>query len=114
MTAVKIEPRPVLVTGMARSGTTWVGRMLCASGEAAYLDEPFNLEPAQGAVRVAAKHWYEYVCDENEATFLSDLTRSLRFRYRSCASSSAAGAARTSATVLTPGERSARRADAAP
>jgi hypothetical protein len=81
VTAAKIEPRPILVTGMARSGTTWVGRMLCAGGEAAYLDEPFNLEFAPGAVRVAAEHWYEYVCNENEGLFLSDLTRWLRFRY---------------------------------
>ncbi len=34
---------PILVTGAHRSGTTWVGRMLCASGEAFYIDEPFNI-----------------------------------------------------------------------
>ncbi len=34
--------RPILVTGAHRSGTTWVGRMLCAGGEACYLHEPFN------------------------------------------------------------------------
>ena len=34
---------PILVTGAHRSGTTWVGRMLCASGEAHYVSEPFNV-----------------------------------------------------------------------
>jgi hypothetical protein len=81
VTAAEIQPRPILVTGMARSGTTWVGRMLCAGGEAAFLDEPFNLEVGPGAVRVAAEHWYEYVCDENEEVFLSDLMRFVHFRY---------------------------------
>jgi hypothetical protein len=33
---------PILVTGAHRSGTTWVGRMLCAGGEALYIHEPFN------------------------------------------------------------------------
>jgi hypothetical protein len=33
---------PILVTGAHRSGTTWVGRMLCAGGEAFYIHEPFN------------------------------------------------------------------------
>jgi hypothetical protein len=33
---------PILVTGAHRSGTTWVGRMLCAGGGALYIHEPFN------------------------------------------------------------------------
>jgi hypothetical protein len=33
---------PILVTGAHRSGTTWVGKMLCAGGEALYIHEPFN------------------------------------------------------------------------
>jgi hypothetical protein len=33
---------PILVTGAHRSGTTWVGKMLCAGGEAFYIHEPFN------------------------------------------------------------------------
>jgi len=33
---------PILVTGSHRSGSTWVGRMLCASREAFYVHEPFN------------------------------------------------------------------------
>jgi len=32
----------VLVVGVARSGTTWVARMLCAGSGASYVDEPDN------------------------------------------------------------------------
>jgi hypothetical protein len=34
--------RPVLVTGGNRTGTSWVGRVLCLSGELFYVWEPFN------------------------------------------------------------------------
>lgn len=34
--------RPILVTGSNRSGTTWVGRMLCHSGALSSVHEPFN------------------------------------------------------------------------
>jgi hypothetical protein len=66
---------------MARSGTTWVGRMLCAGGGAGYFHEPFNPAAPPGAVPIRVDHWYEYVCEENEAIFLPVLANWLRFRY---------------------------------
>lgn len=36
--------RPVLVTGSNRSGTSWLGKMLCLSRELVYVWEPFNFE----------------------------------------------------------------------
>jgi hypothetical protein len=75
------EARPILVTGMARSGTTWVGRMLCAGGAAGYVHEPFNLTRMPGTLRLPARHWYEYVCADNEELFLPRLHAWLRFRY---------------------------------
>lgn len=73
--------RPILVTGMPRSGTTWVGRMLCAGGAAGYLHEPFNLAKAPGMLHLPAQHWFEYVCAENEELYLSRIRALLRFRY---------------------------------
>jgi hypothetical protein len=35
---------PILVTGAPRSGTTFVGKMLCLPSHMAYLDEPFNVQ----------------------------------------------------------------------
>jgi hypothetical protein len=72
---------PILVTGMPRSGTTWVGRMLTASGEVGYINEPFNLAVSPGTFRIPVDHWYEYVSAENEAHILPDLGRALEFEY---------------------------------
>jgi len=73
--------RPILVTGMPRSGTTWVGRILTASDEVGYINEPFNLAVSPGSLRVPADHWYAYVTAENEDRYLPALTRVLEFEY---------------------------------
>src|SRR5436309_312642 len=39
---------PILVTGMPRSATSWVGKMLDASGEVVYINEPLNPEHPPG------------------------------------------------------------------
>jgi hypothetical protein len=73
--------RPILVTGMPRSGTTWVGRVLCAGNGAGYLDEPFNLATSPGTIRVPVDHWYPYVTAENEGEIVGALEPLLRFEY---------------------------------
>lgn len=37
-----LTPRPILVTGAHRSGTTWVGRVLATAAEVFYIHEPLN------------------------------------------------------------------------
>jgi hypothetical protein len=84
MTAVDLDlegRRPILLTGMPRSGTTWVGRMLVASGEVGIIDEPFNLAISPGFFRVPAEHHYEYVTTETEDRYLPALARALEFDY---------------------------------
>jgi Sulfotransferase domain len=73
--------RPILLTGMPRSGTTWVGRILAAGGEVGYINEPFNLADSPGSFRVPAAHWYAYATAETEAEFLPTLARGLQFDY---------------------------------
>ena len=73
--------RPILVTGMPRSGTTWVGRALYAGGEIGYLNEPFNLATSPGTIRVPVDHWYPYITVENERAVLEPLADVLGFRY---------------------------------
>jgi hypothetical protein len=75
------ERRPLLVTGMARSATSWVGRILFASGQFGYVDEPFNLVSPPGTVRVPVPYWYAYVTSENEDTVLQELADLAAFRY---------------------------------
>jgi hypothetical protein len=82
-TAVRVR-RPILVTGMPRSGTTWVGKMLCAGGGAGYIEEPFNLARPPGTIRVPVNYWYywyPYVTPANEQQFVPALRRMLDFKY---------------------------------
>jgi hypothetical protein len=84
MTAVDLDldgRRPILLTGMPRSGTTWAGRILVASGEVGYINEPFNLSVSPGSFRVPADHWYAYVTTETEDRVLPELAKALRFEY---------------------------------
>ena len=73
--------RPILVTGMPRSGTTWVGRMLTKSGEVGYINEPLNRTASPGTFRIPVAHWYPYITAENEADLLPLLEEALRFKY---------------------------------
>ena len=82
MTANK---RPILVTGAHRSGTTWVGKMLAASGEAAYISEPLNRWHRPGKLRAAAKYWYTYIDEVNEGEFLPAFKETLAFEYHAWA-----------------------------
>ena len=79
--ALEAHNRPILLTGMPRSGTTWVGRMLAISGEVGYIEEPFNLSPSPGSVRVPTTHWFEYLTVETEAQLQPALARVLRLDY---------------------------------
>jgi hypothetical protein len=56
---------PILVTGAHRSGTTWVGKMLCAGGEAFYIHEPFNNIRQSGPVWVPDPfpYWFYAMSD---------------------------------------------------
>jgi hypothetical protein len=72
---------PILVTGAHRSGTTWVGKMLAASGRVAYISEPLNVWHRPGVMRAPVKHWYLYVCDSNEAEYSDAISETLSFRY---------------------------------
>jgi len=72
---------PILVTGAHRSGTTWVGKMLAASDEAIYISEPLNVLHRPGVLKTPVRHWYTYICDDNEDAYLPALREMLDFRY---------------------------------
>jgi len=75
------ESRPVLVTGSNRSGTTWVGQMLCGSGELEYLHEPFNPDIWPRLLDVRLGGHYTYVGPENDAGFVQPMADVLRYRF---------------------------------
>ena len=72
---------PILVTGTHRSGTTWVGKMLAADASTAYISEPLNVLHRPGVLRAKVKHWYQYICEDNEAEFLPAFQELLEFDY---------------------------------
>jgi hypothetical protein len=74
-------PAPILVTGSHRSGTAWTGRMLALSPGVGYVHEPFNVARWPGWTRRPLPHWYQYVCEDNEAAYVDLVDDILRFRY---------------------------------
>jgi Sulfotransferase family len=73
--------RPILVTGGHRTGTTWVGKMLAAGGQAAYISEPLNVLHRPGLLNSSVKQWYTYICIENESEYLPAFQGALSYRY---------------------------------
>ena len=76
-----LELTPILVTGAHRSGTTWIGKMLAADPSTAYISEPLNVWHRPGVYRAPVRHWYQYICDENEGEFLPAFNELLEFEY---------------------------------
>lgn len=72
---------PILVTGSHRSGTTWVGKMLAADADTAYVSEPLNVLHRPGIYRAPVRHWYTYITEENEADYLPAFHELLNFQY---------------------------------
>jgi hypothetical protein len=72
---------PILVTGAHRTGTTWVGKMLAAHPQAAYISEPLNVLHRPGVLRASVDHWYAYIIKENEGKYLPAFRELLTFRY---------------------------------
>ena len=75
------ELTPILVTGSHRSGTTWVGKMLAADADTAYISEPLNVLHRPGIFRAPVKHWYTYITEENEAEYFPAFHEMLDFQY---------------------------------
>ena len=76
-----MNDQPILVTGAHRSGTTWVGKMLAADADTAYISEPLNVLHRPGVFRAPVKHWYTYINNENESEYLPAFHELLNFEY---------------------------------
>ncbi|PWU25483.1 MAG: hypothetical protein C5B48_01045 [Candidatus Rokuibacteriota bacterium] len=74
-------PRPILVTGSHRSGTTWIGRMLALAPRVGYIHEPFNPLTPPGICAAPFDHFFTYVTTENEGVYYAPLSRTFAFSY---------------------------------
>jgi hypothetical protein len=76
----------LLVTGMARSGTSWVGKMLEAGGECVYVNEPLNPRHppgrSPGILDAPVTHEYQYIGEHNHDLYAPAFADTLAFRYR--------------------------------
>ena len=76
---------PIVVTGMPRAGTSWVGKILEASGQVVYVNEPMNPRHppghSPGVLNASVAHRYEYICAENEAQWLQPFRDTTALRY---------------------------------
>ncbi|MFJ2028789.1 sulfotransferase [Streptosporangium sp. NPDC087985] len=77
---------PVLVTGLPRSGTSWTGKMLSASGELVYVNEPLNPQHppgrSPGVLNAQVTHRFQYICPDNDEVWLPAFTDTAALRYR--------------------------------
>ncbi|SDQ48800.1 sulfotransferase [Thermostaphylospora chromogena] len=77
---------PVLVTGLPRSGTSWVGKMLAAGGGLVYVNEPLNPQRppgrSPGVLDATVTHRFQYICRDNEHEWLRAFTDTVALRYR--------------------------------
>lgn len=77
---------PLLVTGLPRTGTSWVGKMLEASREVVYVNEPLNPghPPGRspGVLDATVTHQYQYICRDNEDGWLPAFRHTVGLRYR--------------------------------
>lgn len=76
---------PVLVTGLPRSGTSWVGKMLEASGAVTYVNEPLNPDHppghSPGVLAQSPEHQFQYICRDNEQLWAPAFTKTIALRY---------------------------------
>jgi len=72
--------RPILVTGSHRSGSTWVGKMIDASGQTYYAGEIFNPQDRRlpdGLIR----YWFQYIPPEDSQAFRGPLQEILDLNF---------------------------------
>jgi hypothetical protein len=76
---------PILVTGMPRTATSWVGKMLEASGALVYVNEPLNPQHppgrSPGVLRAEVEHAFQYISEENEHRWLPAYRDTVRLRF---------------------------------
>ena len=55
--------------------------MLAADSSVAYISEPLNVFHRPGVFRAKIRHWYQYICMENESEYLPAFTDLFEFDY---------------------------------
>jgi len=76
----------LLVTGLPRSGTSWVGKMLEASEEVVYVNEPMNPSHppghSPGVLNARITRQFQYISAEDDEPWARAFTDTLALRYQ--------------------------------
>lgn len=74
--------RPLIITGIHRSGTTWLGKLLEMSEDTHVYYEPFNPIEKYYPVRVKfVRHWFHYLSDEDFKKHKDEIEYGLQLHY---------------------------------
>jgi hypothetical protein len=70
---------------MPRTATSWVGKMLEASGALVYVNEPLNPQHppgrSPGVLRADVQHAFQYISEDNEHLWLPAYRDTVRLRF---------------------------------
>jgi hypothetical protein len=72
--------RPILVTGMHRSGTSWLGVTLAAGGGLTNIGEPLNVLNRQTILPSCVPLWYTHIHEGNEGNYLPYYEDAIAFK----------------------------------
>lgn len=76
---------PLVVTGLPRSGTSWVGKMLQAGGQHVYVNEPLNPSHppgrSPGVLAAEVEHYFQYISADSDPAWATAFERTLNLRY---------------------------------
>lgn len=100
-----LAPRPILVTGSHRSGSTWLGQMIAASDDVGYIHEPFNIDRGPGICRTRFPYWFTYIRPGTDDAAAADFRRLLDFRYNYLAQASSVRSRRDVRILVRDGGR---------
>lgn len=64
-----VSTKPILATGMPRSGTTWLGRMISYAPTVRYIHEPFNISASPCCCGVNFDYWFFYLSSQNRQKY---------------------------------------------
>lgn len=77
---------PLLVTGLPRSGTSWVGKTLEVGRQVVYINEPMSLSwppgHSPGVLDARVEHRFQYIGDSSDARWARAFDDTLRLRFR--------------------------------
>lgn len=75
----------IVVSGLPRSGTSWVGKMIEAAGRHVYVNEPLNPSHppgrSPGVLDADVEHYFQYICADNSSLWHAAFERTLGLKY---------------------------------